>query len=201
MASPFTGGIKLNDGFLVAQRRKQQQQEAAAAPTSAKATDTESSPTAIQTSTVESTQFLVKRGLLEVVNRGGPAPIPSKLSIDERVELALSVGVECVQPDELKRLFETKEHPICYDGFEPSGRMHIAQGILKAINVNKLTDAGCVFVFWVADWFGMLNNKMGGDLNKVNALFNTLDTFAHQCGRFERSASTSSTSGRLLECV
>ncbi|KAF4741268.1 hypothetical protein FOZ62_008000, partial [Perkinsus olseni] len=51
--------------------------------------------------------------------------------------------------------------------FEPSGRMHIAQGILKAINVNRLTSAGCVFVFWVADWFGLLNNKMGGDLEKI----------------------------------
>jgi tyrosyl-tRNA synthetase len=54
-----------------------------------------------------------------------------------------------------------------YDGFEPSGRMHIAQGILRAINVNKLVDAGCVFVFWVADWFAMLNNKFDGDLEKI----------------------------------
>jgi tryptophanyl-tRNA synthetase len=45
--------------------------------------------------------------------------------------------------------------------------MHIAQGIYKAINVNKLTNAGCVFIFWVADWFAMLNNKMGGDLERI----------------------------------
>jgi tyrosyl-tRNA synthetase len=45
--------------------------------------------------------------------------------------------------------------------------MHIAQGVLKAINVNKLVDCGCIFVFWVADWFAMLNNKMGGDLDKI----------------------------------
>lgn len=54
-----------------------------------------------------------------------------------------------------------------YDGFEPSGRMHIAQGILRAINVNKLVDAGCVFIFWVADWFALLNNKFDGDLEKI----------------------------------
>ena len=36
------------------------------------------------------------------------------------------------------------------------------QGILKVINVNKLVDAGCIFIFWVADWFALLNNKMGG---------------------------------------
>jgi tyrosyl-tRNA synthetase len=45
--------------------------------------------------------------------------------------------------------------------------MHIAQGILKSINVNKLTSCGCRFIFWVADWFAMLNNKMGGDLAKI----------------------------------
>ena len=28
-------------------------------------------------------------------------------------------------------------------------------------------DAGCIFIFWVADWFAMLNNKMGGDLEKI----------------------------------
>jgi hypothetical protein len=36
-----------------------------------------------------------------------------------------------------------------YDGFEPSGRMHIAQGVFKAVNVNKCTAAGGTFVFWV----------------------------------------------------
>ena len=56
---------------------------------------------------------------------------------------------------------------MCYDGFEPSGRMHIAQGVLKALNVNKLTRAGCVFKFWVADWFALLNNKYDGDLKKI----------------------------------
>ncbi|CEM02181.1 unnamed protein product [Vitrella brassicaformis CCMP3155] len=96
-----------------------------------------------------------------------PAPVPSTLSLDERFALCRSVGAECIQEDELRALLEKKAHPICYDGFEPSGRMHIAQGILKAINVNKLTKCGCVFVFWVADWFAMLNNKLGGDINKI----------------------------------
>jgi tyrosyl-tRNA synthetase len=67
----------------------------------------------------------------------------------------------------LYHLFEAKSEIIAYDGFEPSGRIHIAQGILKAINVNKLTRCGCNFVFWVADWFALMNNKMGGDLEKI----------------------------------
>eukprot|EP00921_Rhytidocystis_pertsovi_P025616 GHVQ01041310.1.p1 GENE.GHVQ01041310.1~~GHVQ01041310.1.p1 ORF type:complete len:1187 (-),score=250.78 GHVQ01041310.1:117-3173(-) len=90
-----------------------------------------------------------------------------ELNAEERYHRAMLVGDSCVEKEELVELFKVKAHPICYDGFEPSGRMHIAQGVLKAINVNRLTSAGCVFVFWVADWFALLNNKMGGDLHKI----------------------------------
>lgn len=48
--------------------------------------------------------------------------------------------------------------------------MHVAQGLLKVINVNKLIDAGCIFVFWVADWFALLNEKMMGDLEKIRVV-------------------------------
>jgi len=57
-----------------------------------------------------------------------------------------------------------------YDGFEPSGRMHIAQGLLKAMNVNKATSAGGHFIFWVADLFALMNDKMGGDLSKIQTV-------------------------------
>ena len=67
-------------------------------------------------------------------------------------------------------MLSKKAEPTCYDGFEPSGRMHIAQGILKMLLVNKLTKAGCKFIFWVADWFAMMNNKLGGDLNKIQTV-------------------------------
>lgn len=69
----------------------------------------------------------------------------SDLSVDEKFTLARSVGEECIQDAELRLLFEKKPHPVVYDGFEPSGRMHIAQGVLRVINVNKLTRCGCVF--------------------------------------------------------
>lgn len=41
---------------------------------------------------------------------------------------------------------------------------------MKAINVNKIVKAGGIFIFWVADWFGQLNNKMGGDLDKIQTV-------------------------------
>ncbi|EFC47307.1 tyrosyl-tRNA synthetase [Naegleria gruberi] len=90
---------------------------------------------------------------------------------EARFNLIRSVGEECIQEDELRVLIKNKkEQIICYDGFEPSGRIHIAQGVMKAINVNKLTKAGCKFIFLVADWFALMNNKMDGDLEKIQTV-------------------------------
>lgn len=97
-------------------------------------------------------------------------PKKSELSLEERYRLCASVGEEILSEDRLMELLKKKDNFICYDGFEPSGRMHIAQGLLKAINVNKLTSAGGIFIFWVADWFALLNKKMDGDLAKIQDL-------------------------------
>jgi len=54
------------------------------------------------------------------------------MNIKQRLDLIKQVGEEVITEEELKTLLETKKHPIAYDGFEPSGDMHIAQGILRA---------------------------------------------------------------------
>ncbi|KAG7366368.1 tyrosyl-tRNA synthetase [Nitzschia inconspicua] len=89
----------------------------------------------------------------------------------------LSVGEECISASELKGLISAKGRGTdlgfnLYDGFEPSGRMHIAQGVFKAMNVNKCTFPGTnsTFIFWVADWFALMNDKMGGDLDKIKTV-------------------------------
>ncbi|KAL6907863.1 hypothetical protein ACP4OV_002033 [Aristida adscensionis] len=48
--------------------------------------------------------------------------------------------------------------------------MHIAQGVGKAISINKMVRARCGVKIWIADWFAMLNKKMGGDLNKIRTV-------------------------------
>lgn len=97
-------------------------------------------------------------------------PVMSTLPIAEKIKLVKEVGFEILKEEELEDLFKRNPMPICYDGFEPSGRMHIAQGLLRAINTNRLTKAGFTFVFWIADWFAQMNNKMGGDLDKIKNL-------------------------------
>lgn len=112
-----------------------------------------------------SSNILSTRNINEFFN-----PRKSDLSLEERYANCDSVGEEVIQREELKKLVERKDLFRCYDGFEPSGRMHIAQGIMKSINVNKITAAGGVFIFWIADWFALLNNKMDGDLEKIRTV-------------------------------
>jgi len=89
------------------------------------------------------------------------------MKIEDRLKLIKEVGEEIIQEEELKKLLESGEELIAYDGFEPSGQIHIAQGIVRAINVNKMIKAGVKFRMWVADWHALTNNKMGGDLENI----------------------------------
>lgn len=86
---------------------------------------------------------------------------------EQKLALVKEVGEEIITEEEILELFKKKKNPVAYDGFEPSGRIHIAQGILRAINVNKLTKTGIKFKFWVADWFALMNEKLGGDMEKI----------------------------------
>ena len=92
------------------------------------------------------------------------------MDTQEKLKLISEVGEEIIGGDELKTLLESGEELIAYDGFEPSGQIHIAQGLLRAINVNKMIRAGVIFKMWVADWHALTNNKMGGDLEKIKTV-------------------------------
>lgn len=93
------------------------------------------------------------------------------LSLDEKLSLLEEVGEEIIEKDELSEMMKWKvdhDKPIyAYDGFEPSGNIHIAQGLLRAINVNKLTKCGIKFIFLIADWHAAANQKFGGDLEII----------------------------------
>ena len=93
------------------------------------------------------------------------------LSFDERISLIMEVGEEIISEEELREMLQWKlknnKKIYAYDGFEPSGNIHIAQGLLRAINVNKLTRAGITFKFLVADWHAAANQKFGGNLEII----------------------------------
>jgi len=89
------------------------------------------------------------------------------MDIEHRAKLIASVGEEVISREDLVELLKEKPHPVAYNGFEPSGKIHIAQSVLVAINMNKLIDAGCKVKMFVADWHAQANNKLGGDLDKI----------------------------------
>ncbi|NTV23092.1 MAG: tyrosine--tRNA ligase [Nanoarchaeota archaeon] len=92
------------------------------------------------------------------------------MDTEERLKLIEEVGEELITKEEILELLSKKQHFIAYDGFEPSGRIHIAQGLVRAINVNKMVKAGATFKMLVADWHGWANNKMDGDLDKIQTV-------------------------------
>ena len=60
--------------------------------------------------------------------------------------------------------------------------MHIAQGLLRAHNVNKFVKSGVKFKFWVADWFALMNLKLGGDLKKIQKAGHNMIESWKACG-------------------
>ncbi|MHA2281968.1 MAG: tyrosine--tRNA ligase [Promethearchaeota archaeon] len=93
------------------------------------------------------------------------------ITLEEKLSLLEEVGEEIIELNELREMIQWKtennEKIYAYDGFEPSGDIHIAQGLLRAINVNKITKAGIIFKFLVADWHAAANKKFGGNLEII----------------------------------
>lgn len=92
------------------------------------------------------------------------------MEMEERIKLIKEVGEEINTEEDLRELVEKKDNLVAYDGFEPSGVVHIGSAVLRAINVNKMVKAGCKFKILVADWHAWANNKMGGDLEKIQTV-------------------------------
>ena len=110
-----------------------------------------------------------------------------ELSLQEKLDLIKSVakGGEVIEDEgQLKWLLENRKpgEIIAYDGFEPSGRIHIAQGLMRAININKMTKAGVKFVMYVADWHAAANQKFGGDLKVIKKVGDYFVAVWRACG-------------------
>ena len=93
------------------------------------------------------------------------------MDLEKRLGLILrEPTVETLTEDSLRQLLETKKTPTAYDGFEPSGKVHLGSGILRAIKIKDLQDAGVKFKVLLADWHAWINNKMGGDLELIKTV-------------------------------
>ena len=90
--------------------------------------------------------------------------------VKQRVKNIMSIAEECQTEEELEALIRSGRQLIAYNGFEPSGRIHIAQAIVTVLNANLLAENGCHVKLYIADWFAKLNHKMGGDLEKIRTV-------------------------------
>jgi len=90
------------------------------------------------------------------------------MDINTRMELISRRPTEEVQTvDELRLLLETKATPTAYNGFEPSGLMHLGTGLLSAQKIRDLTDAGVRYKVLLATWHAKLNGKYDGNIDKI----------------------------------
>ncbi len=89
------------------------------------------------------------------------------MDTETRLRLIRGVGEEAITEGELRELVETRNKIVAYDGFEPSGLATLAFGLYRPLLLRDLTRARVNFKLWIADWYGWINNKMGGDLEKI----------------------------------
>ena len=72
---------------------------------------------------------------------------------------------EIVTDEELKNVLN-KEKPKAYIGFEPSGSVHIGWKICTN-KIKDFLDCGFDFTVLLADWHAYINDKLGGDIEKI----------------------------------
>ncbi len=90
------------------------------------------------------------------------------MDIETRMDLIRSLPTEeIVTEDDMRRLLETKEHPMHYIGLEISGMPHIGHILVAGKKINDLDKAGVKTQVLLADWHTMANNKLGGDWDRI----------------------------------
>lgn len=90
------------------------------------------------------------------------------MDIETKIELvSRSPTEEVLTPEDLRHLLETEEHPIAYNGWEPSGLVHLGTGLVCAYKIRDFIGAGIRYKAYLSTWHGWLNNKLGGDLKLI----------------------------------
>jgi tyrosyl-tRNA synthetase len=92
------------------------------------------------------------------------------MDLEERMELVMKPPTEeVITQEELRNLLETKEHPVAYNGLEPSGLVHLGTGLICGYKMKDFVEAGVRFKVYLATWHAWINNKLEGDMNRIRA--------------------------------
>jgi len=83
---------------------------------------------------------------------------------------------EVLTLNDLRQLLEVEDHPIAYNGWEPSGLVHLGTGVICAYKMKDFIEAGIRFKAYLSTWHAWINNKLGGDLTLIRK---AADLFKH----------------------
>ena len=90
------------------------------------------------------------------------------MDIEERLELVTRPPTEeVVTLDDLRILLETNAHPKHYIGLEISGLLHLGSLIITGFKLRDFIKAGFKCTVFLADWHSYINDKFGGDWEKI----------------------------------
>jgi tyrosyl-tRNA synthetase len=90
------------------------------------------------------------------------------MDVDDRLAFIMREPTEeVVTADELQALIETKTHPRHYIGLEISGMLHIGSLVMTGFKINDFMKAGINTTVFLADWHTYINDKMGGDWDRI----------------------------------
>ncbi|NWF87547.1 tyrosine--tRNA ligase [Candidatus Bathyarchaeota archaeon] len=92
------------------------------------------------------------------------------MDIETKIDLIKKPPTEEILIEkELRELLETNEHPGHYQGFEISGMLHLGNFVVSGFKINDFLKAGIKCQAYMADWHSFINDKFGGDWNKILA--------------------------------
>lgn len=93
------------------------------------------------------------------------------MDIETKIDLVKRKPTEEIVTDkDLREIFETYSHPKHYIGYEISGMVHLGSGLCVGLKIKDLLQAGCKPTIWLADYHSWVNDKLGGDLDKIRAV-------------------------------
>lgn len=105
------------------------------------------------------------------------------MDIERKIELVTRPPTEeIIFPDELRQLLEREEHPVAYNGFEPSGHVHIGIGLVCSYKMKDFIEAGFDYRVYLATWHAWINNKLGGKMDLIKKAAKLLEHAFYACG-------------------
>ena len=83
-----------------------------------------------------------------------------------RLDLITGAAQEVVGVEHLESRIADGGTIRAYVGFEPSGKAHVGWKVL-ATNLRRMLDADVNVLIFLADWHAWVNDKFGGDMDKI----------------------------------